>query len=305
MHSNGSTALERDALVQLTRRWGKRVAVKRDELDLDGHFDESKPDFARHLVPVLALPAARGLDPEAEHRILAGAWISYNAKTQAIEEEIILPACRLMLGPDFPLPPSESAVAVLHQTIIDEHYHILMCHNAAGVTRRRRGLPRLAFPSTQWSVVRALGECVAAVSGPGRDIVRVAFALAAETTINSFLSTLADSHEIQPMNRLTVDLHRKDESGHAVVFRVLATRFFGELSSPERELFLHALTRGLEAFGAPDHAPWTAVASLGGLTVDEEQLRELRDCCPAPKRDTTPLRKLLADLGVEPAALGA
>lgn len=36
---------ERDLLVQLTLRWGKRVAVKKDEPDLDGHFDAALPDF--------------------------------------------------------------------------------------------------------------------------------------------------------------------------------------------------------------------------------------------------------------------
>lgn len=81
---------ERDLLVQLTLRWGKRVAVKKDELDLDGHFDAALPDFPAHLVPVLALPGADRLDRDARERILSASWIAYNAKTAAIEDEIIL-----------------------------------------------------------------------------------------------------------------------------------------------------------------------------------------------------------------------
>src|ERR1051326_2106401 len=88
---------KRDLLAQLSDRWGKRVAVKKDEPDLDGHFDPALPDFPVQLVPVLSLPEAASVDVEGRTRILSAAWIAYNAKTTAIENEIILPACRLML----------------------------------------------------------------------------------------------------------------------------------------------------------------------------------------------------------------
>lgn len=98
------TPFEQDLLEKLTERWGRRVSVKQDELDLDGHFDPALPDFPDRLVPVFRLPAAAGLDAQARHRILAAAWVSYNEKTIAIENEVILPACRLMLREHIPAP---------------------------------------------------------------------------------------------------------------------------------------------------------------------------------------------------------
>ncbi|UKY51640.1 diiron oxygenase [Streptomyces inhibens] len=294
-------AFERDLLLQLTKRWGKRVAVKKDELDLDGHFDPELPDFPEHLVPLLTLPGSPPPDTEGQRRILSASWIAYNAKTTAIEDEIILPACRLMLQERIPVRKDEAAVAALHQTIIDEHYHILMCQNAASVTRRRRELTDLTFDPQAWSVVRALQERRRELTGTARDLVEIAFALAAETTINAFLSTISTEFGIQPMNRITVDMHRRDESGHAVVFRELAVSLYGELSVEERELFKDALVQGLDAFRAPDFDPWVGVARTGGMDVTADELREAAANRPAAPRDTGPLQTLLADLGLSEA----
>ncbi|MFD9869925.1 diiron oxygenase [Streptomyces niveus] len=289
---------ERDLLVQLTLRWGKRVAVKKDELDLDGHFDAALPDFPEHLVPVLGLPGADRLDRDARERILSAAWIAYNAKTSAIEDEIILPACRLMLQERIPVRRDDVAVDALHQTIIDEHYHILMCHNAVGVTRRRRDLADVRFAPDVWSVVQGLHTVRAGLSGFDRDIVDIAFSLAAETTISGFLSALATAQEIQPMNRITTDLHRRDESGHAVVFRELCGSLYRNLDAAQRRMFREGLVTGLTAFRSADLDPWVSVAAQGGFEIDTGQLREWAASRPVPARDTGPLQLLLDDLGI-------
>ncbi|WP_394620643.1 diiron oxygenase [Lentzea sp. JNUCC 0626] len=293
-----SADFERDLLVQLTERWGKRVAVKKDELDLDGHFDPSLPDFPEHLVPVLALPGAEKLDRDARERILSAAWIAYNAKTAAIEDEIILPACRLMLQERIPVRRDDVAVDALHQTIIDEHYHILMCHNAVGVTRRRRDMADVRFSPGVWSVVQGREAARAGLSGFDRDVVDIAFSLAAETTISGFLSTLSTAQDIQPMNRITTDMHRRDESGHAVVFRELCGSLYRSLDGTQKQMFREALVDGLTAFRSADLEPWVTVAAQGGFEIGTDQLREWAAARPVPKRDTGPLQLLLDDLGI-------
>jgi hypothetical protein len=293
-----TTTWERDLLVNLTARWGRRVAVKQDELDLDGHFDPDLPDFPEHLVPVLGIPDLADLEREARARIQSAAWIAYNAKTAAVEDEIILPACRLMLTDRIPVRRDDVAVSALHQTIIDEHYHILMCHNAVGVTRRRRGLAGLTFDPRGWTVVRGLNARRAGRTEGERDLVELAFALAAETTINQFLSTLSTATGIQPMNRVTVDLHRRDESGHAVIFRELVGALYRELDAGDRDLFKEALVDGLRAFRAPDVDPWLHVAAAAGVHIAPEQLAAVPQRGAGPTRDTGPLQLLLADLGL-------
>lgn len=295
----GKPAFERDLLVQLSRRWGKRVAVKKDELDLDGHFDPDRPDFPERLVPFRDIDAFAEADVDARQRILSASWIAYNMKTTAIENEIILPACRLMLDERVPVRHDEAAVSAIHQTIIDEHYHILMCHNAVGVTRRRRDLGSLHFDPCDWSVVTRREEYLAGLTGLRRDLSDVAFALAAETTINAFLSGLSSDSGIQPMNRITVDMHRRDESGHAVIFRELTVELYRGLAPGERDFFREALAAGLRAFGAPDLAPWVAVAAEGELRVTPEELVGAGRRSPGPGRDTGPLQVLLDDLGLD------
>ncbi|MEU2051698.1 diiron oxygenase [Streptomyces bungoensis] len=296
---------ERDLLAQLTLRWGRRVAVKKDELDLDGHFDPDLPDFPEHLVPVLALPGVEPLDRPAHRRVLAAAWIAYNAKTAAIENEIILPACRLMLEDRIPVRRDDVSYTALHQTIVDEHFHILMCHNAVGVTKRRRDLGGLAFDPRGWAVVRGLDRAREGLAGFERDLVEIAFSLAAETTISGFLSSLATAQDIQPMNRITVDMHRRDESGHAVVFRELAGSLYRSLDGPGRALFRDALISGLAAFRAADVDPWVEVAAAGDLRIEPGQLAEWASGRPAPRRDTGPLQLLLDDLGIDQSLVDA
>jgi P-aminobenzoate N-oxygenase AurF len=288
---------EGDLLAQLAARWGRRAVIKQDELDLDGHYDPGLPDFPDRLVPVLALPGAGSLDDAARRQILAAAWISYNAKTAAVEDKVVLPACRLMLDPRVPVRHDPFAAAALQQTIIDEHYHILMCENAVGVTRRRRGLQELDFDPHGWEVVRGLDKFLAGQTDSARDLARVGFALAAETTISGYLSTLATATDIQPMNRITTDLHRRDESRHAVIFRELACSLYNGLGPADRELFTDALAAGLAAFYAPDLDPWVHVAKAGGFPVEAGQLAGLAAAKPAV-RDNRTLQALLLDLGI-------
>lgn len=189
-------------------------------------------------------------------------------------------------------------MSALRQTIVDEDYHILMCHNAATVTLRRRDLTELRFPSGDWAVVRGLARSCQGLSGLSRDLVAIAFSLAAETTISGFLSALAGASDIQPMNRLTTDLHRRDESAHAVIFRELVGSLHRALGPGERRLFQDALVEGVKAFRAPDYEPWVRVAAAGGVTVTAAELEDEMSAQPVPARDLSPLRLLLADLGL-------
>jgi alpha-N-dichloroacetyl-p-aminophenylserinol N-oxygenase len=287
-----------DLLEKLVSRWGRRVAVKQDELDLDHLFDPGLPDFPAALVPALDVPGARGIDPQARQQVLAAAWIAYNAKTIAVEQEVILPACRLMLTGRLPGRKDGAAFSALQQTIIDEHYHILMAHNAAGVTRRRRDLPDLTFDPRGWSVVRGLAGFLDGLPADRADLAWVAYALAAETTINLLFDKLATDLSIQPMNRITVDMHRRDESGHTAIFRVLAGALYRDLGNAERALLREALVQGLADFRAFDASQWVAVAACGGVRTSAEEVTAAAAARPAAPRDTGPLQALLADLGL-------
>jgi hypothetical protein len=106
------------------------------------------------------------------------------------------------------------------------------------------------------------------------------------------------------MNRITTDLHRRDESGHAVIFRELACSLYSNLAPADRDLFRDALAAGLAAFRAPDFDPWVPVARAGGFDVEARQLVELAAGKPASARDTGPLRLLLRDLGISGDLIG-
>ena len=100
------------------------------------------------------------------------------------------------------------------------------------------------------------------------------------------------------MNRITTDLHRRDESGHAVVFRELCGSLYRSLDSAQQQMFREALVSGLTAFRSADLEPWVTVAAQGGFEIGVDQLSEWAASRPAPARDTGPLQLLLDDLGI-------
>src|SRR5438270_9704863 len=107
-------AIAADLLANLAARWNKRVAVKMDEPDMDGHFDPDSPDFPLHLLPFCKMPEYDALDQDKKMAILGAAWIAYNAKTAAVEEEVILPACRAMIDGRVTVTPDDAVFATLH-----------------------------------------------------------------------------------------------------------------------------------------------------------------------------------------------
>jgi alpha-N-dichloroacetyl-p-aminophenylserinol N-oxygenase len=285
-----------EVLARLTAGWAKRVTVKKPELELDELFVPTRADFPERLVPLLALDELQSIDPEAKRQILAASWIAYNAKTFAIENEIILPACRLMLEERIPTRKDTVSTTALHQTIIDEHFHILMCEAAAAVARRRRNLEHLSFDPRGWSVIQYASGYCEGLNDNALNLARIAFAVAAESTINAFLSTIAADKTIQPMNQVTVDLHRLDERGHAVVFREIVRTLYWDLDPEERKGFASALAHGLVALKSPDLAPWVQIASAGGVRIEDEDTVLGAFARAALPRDYSPLRALLEEL---------
>ena len=146
------------------------------------------------------------------------------------------------------------------QAMVDEQYHTLMHHNASVLTRRRRGwmLPESVLPPSR--TVRAHREAVARAASPRAEaLVRLAFTTVAETSISAYLGLLTEDDALQPVNRATVALHRRDELCHSSLAAELLKIVFAELGRTDRRVLLDALADGIVAFTGGDAATWAAI----------------------------------------------
>ncbi len=166
--------------------------------------------------------------------------------------------------------------------MVDEQYHTLMHLNASAVIRRRRGwhMPESVLPPCR--TVREHRAAVAAAPDPrGQALIRLAFTTVAETSISAFLALMTEDAELQPVNRTTVALHRRDELSHASLAAELLKMVFTELGPGDRAQLLAALAAGIEAFTGSDLGTWAAIVDAERVPGGRAMLADVAATPPA------------------------
>ncbi len=276
--ADGGASASRAVLQKMARSWRQRAQVRKAQDFEEIEFELARPDFAAELLPFGDHPRFQRLDEAARARVLSAAWLAYNAKTLDIESWIVSPFCLDALGGRVPGLGDAVSQQVVSETLVDESFHVLLTVNATGLTRAHRSLALEVPPSL---LVRLTRECQARYSEEWqRTLVRLAVAVVSEVFISDYLLALSSSEVIQPLHRLVVDAHRRDEVAHGVVFRHLARVIYGALSRREREFFAAVLPRPVRWFAAHDTALWSSLFSqlgapeLGGLAQECAGKRE-------------------------------
>lgn len=161
--------------------------------------------------------------------MLAGGWIMYNEKTIYIEDEVINPACRILLRGELPGVSDSHVKEVIAQTLVDEQFHILMCLEVCNSARERHTLQSLKLPKPR--LIERVEQAIHDASTHEEvALVKMAYALVAEMTINIYLKALSDDTTIQPLNRINTDMHRRDEAAHSTIFRELGISIYRGLN---------------------------------------------------------------------------
>lgn len=290
--------LEHAVLATLAESWSTRVAVRRDRLDLSGYCDPALPDYPIAMVPFWSWRELEAVDLPQRMRLLGAAWIAYNEKTISIENDLVNPACNLLLRDELPGASNLQLKQVIAQMQVDEQFHVLMCLEICNSARQRHGLERLVVPRSR--VVTRLDQLLAETrTGVDFALVRLAFATVAEMSINAFLRALATDQTIQPLNRLNTDLHRRDESAHAAIFRQIVRSVYLRLGARERDAFNRYLGQALHCFSEPDLSGWEAIFGHVNIAGADDILLRLgaHSIARSPARDYESLVRLLDELG--------
>jgi alpha-N-dichloroacetyl-p-aminophenylserinol N-oxygenase len=297
-------AASRAVLQKMARSWNARAQVRKASATEELAFDLDRPDFAVELLPFRDHPRFLALDAPVRARVLSAAWLAYNSKTLDIESWIVSPFCHDVLGGSVRGLDDEISHQIVSETLVDESFHVLLTVNATNLTRRMRDLP-LRLPPSEL-LRRARQEQAAHVAPWQRALLGLAVAVVSEVFISDYLLLLSGSETLQPLHRLAVDSHRRDEASHGVVFRHLAKIAYRAMSPREQEFFAAALPRPVRWFAAPDAATWSALLNqLGVAGADElvgDCLRHGAD--ELSTIDYTGVVELAHELGITSGAIG-
>ncbi|MGI5458726.1 AurF N-oxygenase family protein [Streptomyces sp. CA-249302] len=286
---------------RLSGNWHRRAAVKRQEPDLDDLFEPERPDCPESLLPFRDHPTYLALDDGTKARLRAWGWIAFNKNIQDIEQRVVNPGFALMATDTYRTGLGEAMALAVTQAMVDEQYHTLMHLNASAVTRRRRGwaMPDGALPLGHKA--RRHQERLRATSTPGlRELDLLAYTTVAEISINAYLDLVADDPEVQPINRVTADLHNRDEYCHSSIAAEVAKAAYGQLDAEHRKFFLAALADGMEAFAANDYTTWHRIVELTGVPGGRRMLQDVAESAQRRRllQDFSGLHRLCGELEV-------
>lgn len=291
---------DRDRIERLTESWASRANVRKTGPDLTLDYDPSKPDFLTELLPFHDHPNYQKAPEEFKQAALSCGWIAYNEKTVAIESKIVSPACMHLIDgevPGFPRQRYRSAVA---QALTDESFHVLLVVQANGVTRQRRRMSELTLPP--FELVCSMQQLQDKHPERWKKLlIQLAASVVSEVMVSEYLSRLSNAFDIQPLNRITTEIHRRDESAHNGLFKSLGAVIYHGLDAREREFFVSALSQPSIWFASPELDVWEAMLKQIGFPGAERMIAD----CRAQRStkdihlDLSTLETLFADLGVE------
>jgi hypothetical protein len=288
-----------ERLEKLLESWPGRATVKKAAPDEGLVYDVNKPDFLVELLPFHDHPLFEKAPEPYRQAALSCGWLAYNEKTVAIESRIVSPACMHLIDGDVPsFHPRHREVVT--QALVDEAYHILLVVHATGLTRSRRGLEGLTIPS--FELVSNMQRCQEQYPERWQKIlVQLATAIVSEVLVSEYLSKLSNATTIQPINRITTEIHRRDESAHNGLFKSLGALIYHGLGPREKEFFVRMLALPSAWFASPELDVWQGMLEQIHFPGAEQMIRD----CKAQRQprgiqlDLKTLQTLFEDLGVE------
>jgi hypothetical protein len=291
---------DHDRIERLTDSWPVRANVKKSAPDTSLDYDDSKPDFLTELLPFHDHANFHKAPEAFKQAALSCGWIAYNEKTVAIESKIVSPACMHLIDGEVAGFPHNRYREAVSQALVDEAFHILLVVQANGVTRQRRRLNELTIPSFEL-VAHMQRQQDKHPERWKKILIQLATAVVSEVLVSEYLSLLSNATGIQPLNRITTEIHRRDESAHNGLFKSLGAVIYNGLDSREKEFFVRALAQPSIWFASPELDAWESMLQQIGFPGAKPMI----DDCRAQRRakgirlDLSTLESLFADLGVE------
>ncbi|WP_018414784.1 AurF N-oxygenase family protein [Teredinibacter turnerae] len=264
-----------EVLEQLAEHWELRAGVKKKELNPEITFDAHAPDFLPELLPFHNHDLFLSADSQVKSKALSCGWVAYNEKTIDIESYIVSPSCLDILYGRLPQTQNSIIKWTASETLTDEAYHVLLVTNTCRITRQRRGLETLKLPT--FDLVRFMRREMAMVDEEWKKrLINLATATVSEVFVSDYLSLIADAEHIQPINRLTTDVHRKDEMAHSSIFKHLMKIIYPYLTQKEQDYLAEILPKPVSWFASQELDVWESMLSQIRFPNYQEMIADCR-----------------------------
>jgi len=244
-------------LKRINRGWHKRAQVRSKQMEhLESPaFDLQGKDFLEELLPFHTHPTYIQLPESVKSKILTCGWLIYNEKTIMIENQIISPACQLILQEQLPGLRDVEYKFFATETLIDESYHTLLALHGSNITKKKR---RISIDIPEFELIREMKLQQSKYSNK-KSIILMAFAIVSELLVTDYLRLISEANNIQEINRLTVEIHRKDELAHKKGFSQIVEPLYSSLNSSDKKLFKDMLLKVPRWFMNKELKVWSCV----------------------------------------------
>lgn len=267
-------------LEKMTCSWHRRAqaAQVRQKVALESQpemaFDAERDDFRTDLLPFRDHPNFLSAPLEMRKKILSYGWLAYNEKTVDIESRVIAPACNHILYKEVPGVEDSTSQLIASNTLVDEAYHIQLVVTACRLTRQCRQLEHLKLPS--FNLVKNMESEKALHAEKWKKIlVQVVTAIVSEVFVSDYLALLAHDTTIQPLNRLTVYTHFRDEKAHHTIFINLAKCIYAYLTPEQKSFFAELLPKPVRWFASMELGVWESMLQQINFPNAEHMMKDL------------------------------
>jgi P-aminobenzoate N-oxygenase AurF len=235
-----------------------------------------------------------------KQKVLSCGWIAYNEKTVAIESKVVNPACMHIIDGELPKLRDQLNREAASQALVDESYHILLIVSACSINRRERDLLDLWVP--QFELINQMWACQD--ENPERwkrILIQLSCSIVSEVLVSDYLRQLSTAQEVQPLNVMATEIHRRDESVHNALFKNIGASIYSTLSPRERDFFLSVLPKPIQWFANAELEVWRTMLQQIGFPKADEMIN---DCLLDQEQrevnlDLTTLAELYVDLEIE------
>lgn len=255
---------------RMAESWSKRAAVK------DKKFEEFRKDifqpefrdYPEKLIPFNKNHIYISLDDQTKSSIDILAWIYWNKRVVETEELIVAPAISKLLEDKSPFQIEGFEKTILRQALIDENFHSYMHEIAIENTIFWRDFdPGILKKLTQKALIyRRYKELSEKINNEDeKNLALIAWCFVGELSIYEFLNLVSSDLSIQPFNRKLVELHEKDECGHAGVFEVILLNNFDKLDTKSKKLLIKYIKIAMDVFLENDWLIWEEILKLSNV----------------------------------------
>ncbi len=299
-------------LEKMAHNWYKRAQVGKvrqkteSELLPEMAFDPNRDDFLVDLLPFKNHPMFSKAPESLQKKVLSCGWIAYNEKTIDIEAKVIAPVCNSIIYREIPGINQAADQLLASDTLVDEAYHIQLVVNACNITRNNRQLEHLKLPS--FTLVKQMEKEKNRHPEPWKKhLVQMATAIVSEVFVSDYLALLAHDKTIQPLNKLTVYTHLRDEKAHHSIFLQLAKCMYASLSAEQQEFFAQMLPKPVRWFADVELEVWGEMLRQIQFPNADQMIRDTAEDSEVNllRIDYSDVIKLARELGVLDSAIGA